>query len=182
MGRARTVGLLLILALVLAAAAVAINGRQPAASARQQFASGGLGLTLDEWTAIHGEGEVGQSARYWPVADGTLWVAPYRDTGVIGTVERLWDEPGVTLEEALAEAERLMPEDARLVDVYHVPSARILHEDDVYRYTSELLRDRFGGEAADLRSSFVVIVEQRPLSSSFASRVTYLALAVGRKP
>ncbi len=104
------------------------------------------------------------------MVDGPLWVAPYRDTGVIGTVERLWHEPGVTLEEAFAEAERLMPGDARRVDVYQVPPARILHEDDVCRSTSELLRERFGGEAADLRSGFVVIVEQRPLSSSFESR------------
>ncbi len=77
-------------------------------------------------------------------ASGRQWTGPLRVTTIgeserLGTIERLWEAPGATLDEALAEAERLMPEDGRLVDSYQVPSARILCEDDVYRCTSTSL-------------------------------------------
>jgi hypothetical protein len=109
------------------------------APARPAFASGGLGLTRDEWEAAHGEPT--RSSIFLEYAGGRLVVGLLE--GNVWHIERVWPRgDAVSLEAARAEASAYLPQDATQVQSVDRGDGRII---DVY--SSAQLPSRFASTA-----------------------------------
>ena len=158
-----------------------------AEAAAPAFASGGLGLDLDAWEAIHGEGEE-DAVPGWRSYDDRRYVVAGTLEGRIDHLERHWEEgEGVTFEEARAESRRLMPADAQLVETYQLPGGYT-----VDLYVSASLAQRFPDTVEIDGSEFSTWVGGEPGNFTVGfgdygttpevDRVTWIVMAIGNNP
>jgi hypothetical protein len=160
-----------------------LAARGAEAAALQPFVSGALGLTKDEIEDRWGTGEgpfAGQELYTYDV-DGEIFHVAYQ--GVNGEeiavyVQVDWDGEGATETDARDSAVGLIPEDARITDLYSAPptpGGPLAFS--VYRYRSEAL-----GAAHDgvLAPEILVIFHERWGDASVANstRVAGLSIAV----
>jgi hypothetical protein len=109
------------------------------APARPAFASGGLGLSRDEWETAHGEPT--RSSIFLEYAGGRLVVGLL--DGNVWHIERVWPRgDAVSLDAARAEASAYLPQDATQVQSVDRGDGRII---DVY--SSAQLPSRFASTA-----------------------------------
>ena len=165
-----------------ALAAAADFGFPGRSQARASFASGGLGLTHDEWEAMYGSGQPGQPYLKYALADGAYNVGIDGQGGPIFFIERTWDDPaGVSLATAQTEARRLFPSDATFGEYYDGASAKILYGTGVERYRSSSLSKQVKGTDRNLTGSFAVIYEKVPAPASYDQNVTRMVLVIATK-
>jgi|GEM_PF-6160220 len=137
----------------------------------QQSRSGGLGLSLDDWDAIFGPGEPGQSLMSYETDGGqTMYVG--QEDGVVDSIQinlETSESGPLSLGDAQALVESLLPNDAELEETFTAP----VIAPGTYTITSELwesdwLEDRYRD---DDRENFNVIYQQtglEPLVTSIA--------------
>jgi hypothetical protein len=176
------VGFVVLVALAPALAEATGVGFSPRRQERAAFASGGLGLKLADWEAIYGSGQPGQTYLKYTLDDGVYNVGVDGANGAIFFIERTWDDPaGVPLDQAQAEAQRLIPSDAKLTEYYDAASAKILYGTDVDRFSSRSLAPQVRGTARKLTGYFAAIYEKVPAQQIYGSNVTRLVLVIGSK-
>ena len=148
-----------------------------AARGQRERGSQGIGLTRDEWEALHGRGEVGQSLVSY---EGGRYVVGF-DGDVVTFVERGWEDEGnVRAEESVAEVLDLLPADARLTESYYLPATAggpisLLAE----RYRSRGLGDALAGNAGDRTDTILVLYQETPAEDRFEPDVSRVSIAVG---
>jgi hypothetical protein len=109
------------------------------APARPAFASGGLGLTRDEWEAAHGEPS--RTSIFLEYAGGRLVVGLLE--GNVWHIERVWPRgDAVSLEAARSDVSAYLPQDATQVQSVDRGDGRII---DVF--SSAQLSSRFASTA-----------------------------------
>ncbi len=102
-------------------AGAAAAGRSPHRAAAHQggsVSSGGIGLDLEAWEEMHGEGEAGQSLASYE--DGAYYVG--LAAGVVVFIELGWEDVGgIPYADAVAAVEDLLPSDAGLEEIFDLP-------------------------------------------------------------
>jgi hypothetical protein len=149
---------------------------------RAAFASGGLGLKLADWEAIHGPGQEGQTYKSYTLDDGVYNVGVDGTGGPVYFIERTWNDPaGVPLAQAQSEAKGLLPADAKWTEYYDAASVKILYGTDVDRYSSKSLATQVRGTNRNLTGYFAVLYEKIPAQATYGYNVTRLVLVIGTK-
>jgi hypothetical protein len=134
------------------------------------YASGGLGLSLDDFEAKYGPGEVGQTYMQYPLQDGMYYVGATKSQSqrAVNYIERSWNEgSGVSLDDAQVEAESLLPDDAKFIESYQATSARILYGTQVDRYQSRTISKRLQDDQHRYGSNFVIIYHLVPATGAY---------------
>jgi hypothetical protein len=176
------VGVVIFVALAPALVGATGIGFSPHRQERAVFRSGGLGLKLADWEAIYGPGQDGQSYKTYTLDDGVYNVGVDGLGGPVHFIERTWNDPaGVPLEQAQAEAQGLIPSDAKLTEYYDAASVKILYGTDVDRYSSKSLAPQVRGTDRKLTGYFTAIYDKIPSQASYGSNVTRLVLVIGTK-
>ena len=164
----------LLALLVLAATPVA----SVAARQADGVASGGIGLAREEWEAVHGPGEVGQSS----VTYEGIYEVGFRD-GVVSFVEFGWDDPGLPFADAEAAVRGFLPADARLRETFTAPATAggptglLLH-----RYDSPALATLVPEVGAAWTGGVLVVYQETTVPDSMERNIGRVSLAGGEAP
>lgn len=162
----------LITAVLAMTIAVGCTATLAASSAARQtgssYPSGGLGLSLDDFDALYGPGEPGQAYMQYPLQNGMYYVGATKSQRAVSYIERSWNQgSGVSLDDAQAEAESLLPDDAKFIESYQANSARILYGTHVDRYQSRTISQRLKDGQRRYGSNLVIIYHLIPASQAY---------------
>ncbi len=140
-----------------------VAGRSPRLVAARQdgsVSSGGIGLDIEAWEDLHGPGEVGQSLASYE--DGAYYVG--LAGGVVVFLEFGWEDVGgVDFSDAVAAVESLVPNDARLMELYDLPpTAAGPAGMTVRRYESPALEDLLRGGSRALTGAIAAVFQHAP--------------------
>jgi hypothetical protein len=141
-------------------------------SAAAKFSSQGYGLYVDDFTALNGPGEPGQSYLQYPQADGMMFVGQDSDSTVVNFIERYWNpETRGTKSGAATEVAALLPVDSELNESYEAQFGYIGYGTMIERYRSGTLKTQFGPDATSSNAIFVVVYEYVPSTTSMEQLV-----------
>ena len=171
-----------VLSLAATATAFQVVSSTLITKASGEFESGGLGLTTSDWEVMFGPGEAGQTYYSFALEDGAYNVGGDGMNGPIHFIERTWTDPtGMPIEMAEAEAQMLIPADAKLLERYNAESARILYGTQIDRYESKSLGALFAGEIRKLTKFFAVVIEKVPATDVFGFNASRMVIVVGEE-
>ncbi len=180
-----------VLAMTIAIGCAAIlTGPSAARQTGNSYPSGGLGLGLDDFEALYGPGEVGQTYMQYRLQDGMYYVGAVKSPSqsqsqgqrAVDYIERSWDEgSGGTLADAKAEAESLLPDDAKFIESYQATSARILHGTQIDRYQSRTISQRLQNDQHRYGSNIVIIYHLVPATDAYDVMVERFMIVPGEK-
>jgi hypothetical protein len=161
-----------VLAMTIAIGCTATLASSAARQTGNSYPSGGLGLSLDDFEARYGPGEVGQTYMQYQLPDGMYFVGATKSQSqgqrTINYIERSWDEgSGGSLDDAKAEAGSLLPADAKFIESYQATSARILHGTRVDRYQSRTISQRLKDDEHRYGSNIVIIYHLVPATDAY---------------
>lgn len=145
----------------------------------QSTASGGIGLAQEDWEAIYGEGEPGQTLVEFQTEDGDpLYVG--LDDGFISYLEADFTAApngGLSYEDAEAFAEALLPDDAELASTATMPNGPANPVDSyvVQVWESDWLEDDVWGDDRDTVTILYRYVRGVDTMDSFAATIAISA-------
>lgn len=170
----------------IAALTVGTSGVRSARAAIE-FVSDGFGLAIDDFVAIWGEGEPGQTYLQYPEDDGT-WFIGQTAHGLVNYIERSWNE-GLepSLEDANVVALAIIPEESIENQTYRAKYGAILHGIQIDRFTSSSLADQLGIKRVSeddflAETSFVIAYELVPLAAEFDLAVRRFSVVLESDP
>ncbi len=147
------------------------------------FSSNGYGLRVDQFKAIHGDGEPGQSYIQFPMADGMMFVGQDNTAGVVNFIERYWNpESRGTQEAAMADALSLLPADAVLNENFAAQFGFIGYSTLIQRFRSGTLKSQYGTDAISTNAIFAVVFEFVPSGTSMEQLVLRYSILPAEAP